>query len=208
VPNLQESTIADILIIPKRLERRTKHPITMTVESNEQNKIEITFFKPSDADAIFELRLAVRATDPYVSITNYEHEASKTREEKMEWLQEALRENPTHMFVLAKSKNIPVGMIGARDKGEGVWELHGVYVRPEFRGKHIGDNMLRAMIGKIREHPDAKKMTFEAETENIPAMEMYKKFGFEIIGTHKKIMGDGREYDKSIFSQELDRIQS
>jgi ribosomal protein S18 acetylase RimI-like enzyme len=180
----------------------------MAIESNEQNNIEINFFRPSDADAVFELRLAARETDPHIFVTSYEHETSKTREEKMEWLQEALRENPTHIFVLAKDKDAPVGMIGARDRGEGVWELHGLYVRPEFRGKHVGDNMLRAMIGKIRQHPDARKMTFEAETENTPAMELYKKFGFEIIGTRKETMGDGKEYDKSIFSQELDRIQS
>lgn len=183
-------------------------PFASNPEMDERNKVEIDFFEPSDMDAVFELRLAGRKTDPHIFITSYEKEAAKSPEERRKWFEGTTGPNPPRIIVLAKSNHLPIGMIGAREQEKGVWSLHGVYVRPEFRGKHVASDMMHAIITKIRERQDAKTMTFQAEAENLPALGMYKKFGFEIVGTDKETMGDSVEHNKYVLKQDIGRIQS
>lgn len=179
----------------------------MTIESNDSKGIEIGFLKAGDADALFELRLSARKTEPHIFTTSYETERGMSREEKMKRVQEAQGEGSSRIYVLAKHSAVPVGMMGASDIGAGVWDLHGVYVVPQFRGMHIAEDMLRMIVKKLRSRHGARKMRFEVETENTPAVHLYKKFGFEVVGTSKQRMGDGKEYEKSILEQDLDRIQ-
>ncbi len=178
----------------------------MSLESSEQRRIRIEAATPEDIDAVFELRLRARQTDPGLFPTSYEQELAKTPEEKQEWYADTLGEKPLHIIVLAKDGDRPVGMVGARDKGEGLWYLHGVYTVPELRRLGIGEDMMRAIIARIRQYPQAKAITFQAEAENAPALEMYKKYGFEVVGSDTATLGDGKEHEKVVFRQELDKI--
>ena len=179
----------------------------MSLESAEQNKINIALTRPEDQDAVFQLRLRARQTDPGLFPTSYEEEFAKTSEQKQKWFADTFGENPSHLVVLAKAGENPVGMMGSRDNGEGIWYLHGVYTVPEMRRLHLGEQMMRALVAHIRQRPGAKAITFQAEAKNSPALEMYKKYGFEIIGTDKAVLGDGKEHEKVVFYQILGSIK-
>ena len=73
----------------------------------------------------------------------------------------------------------------------GLWfnidEAHimNIAVRKDFRKKGIGSELLNFLIGEAK---SKKKMciTLEVSDDNGPAIELYKKFEFEILGRRKK----------------------
>ena len=73
----------------------------------------------------------------------------------------------------------------------GLWfnidEAHimNIAVRKDFRKKGIGSELLNFLIGEAK---SKKKMciTLEVSDDNVPAIELYKKFEFEILGRRKK----------------------
>ena len=67
-----------------------------------------------------------------------------------------------------------------------------IAVRPEYRRKHIGE----ALIVKILENcylSKIKYLTLEVRESNIPAIELYKKYGFASLGTRKGYYQDNNE---------------
>lgn len=73
----------------------------------------------------------------------------------------------------------------------GLWfnidEAHimNIAVRKDFRKNGIGSELLNFLIDEAK---SKKKMciTLEVRDDNIPAIELYKKFNFEILGRRKK----------------------
>ena len=80
----------------------------------------------------------------------------------------------------------------------GIWniidEAHitTIAVKPEFMRKHIGE----ALIVKILEDcykNKIKYLTLEVRESNVPAIELYKKYGFSSLGTRKGYYQDNNE---------------
>lgn len=80
----------------------------------------------------------------------------------------------------------------------GIWniidEAHitTIAVKPEFMRKHIGE----ALIVKILEdcyNNKIKYLTLEVRESNVPAIELYKKYGFSSLGTRKGYYQDNNE---------------
>ncbi len=67
--------------------------------------------------------------------------------------------------------------------GEDV-QINNVAVHPDFRGQGIGEALMRHVIGKVREK-GATFVTLEVRPSNTPAVTLYKKLGFEILGVRK-----------------------
>lgn len=73
----------------------------------------------------------------------------------------------------------------------GLWfnidEAHimNIAVRKDFRKNGIGSELLNFLIDEAK---SKKKMciTLEVRDDNIPAIELYKKFNFDILGRRKK----------------------
>jgi ribosomal-protein-alanine N-acetyltransferase len=63
-------------------------------------------------------------------------------------------------------------------------QVNNVAVRPDCRGLGLGDAMMRYAIAKVR-GAGATFMTLEVRRSNTPAVTLYKKLGFEIMGTRK-----------------------
>jgi [ribosomal protein S18]-alanine N-acetyltransferase len=70
------------------------------------------------------------------------------------------------------------------------WQIHedvqvnNVAVRPDCRGLGLGETMMRYAIDRVRE-AGATFMTLEVRPSNAAALTLYKKLGFEIMGTRK-----------------------
>lgn len=60
-----------------------------------------------------------------------------------------------------------------------------IAVRKGFRKKGIGSELLNFLIDEAKSK-EKMCITLEVRDDNIPAIELYKKFDFEILGRRKK----------------------
>ncbi len=67
-----------------------------------------------------------------------------------------------------------------------------IAVKPEYRRRHIGEALIIKIIEDCYELK-MKYITLEVRESNIPAIEMYKKYGFESLGTRKGYYQDNNE---------------
>jgi ribosomal-protein-alanine N-acetyltransferase len=63
-------------------------------------------------------------------------------------------------------------------------QVNNVAVHPDCRGLGLGEAMMRYAIAKVRE-AGAAFMTLEVRQSNTPALTLYKKLGFEVMGVRK-----------------------
>jgi ribosomal-protein-alanine N-acetyltransferase len=63
-------------------------------------------------------------------------------------------------------------------------QVNNVAVHPDYRGLGLGEAMMRYAIAKVRD-AGATFMTLEVRQSNTPAVMLYRKLGFEIMGTRK-----------------------
>ncbi|MBP2476214.1 ribosomal-protein-alanine N-acetyltransferase [Crossiella equi] len=63
-------------------------------------------------------------------------------------------------------------------------EVHTVAVDPDWQGKGIG----RALMDNLLAHADGRRaeVFLEVRTDNQPAITLYEKLGFEIVGLRKR----------------------
>ncbi len=63
-------------------------------------------------------------------------------------------------------------------------QVNNIAVHPDCRGLGLGETMMRYAIDRVRE-AGATFMTLEVRQSNTPAVTLYKKLGFEVMGTRK-----------------------
>ena len=63
-------------------------------------------------------------------------------------------------------------------------QVNNIAVHPACRGLGLGEAMMRFAIAKVRA-AGAEFMTLEVRQSNTAALELYKKLGFELLGTRQ-----------------------
>lgn len=63
-------------------------------------------------------------------------------------------------------------------------QVNNIAVHPECRGRGLGEAMMRFAIAKVRAS-GAEFMTLEVRQSNTSAVALYKKLGFEALGTRR-----------------------
>jgi len=63
-------------------------------------------------------------------------------------------------------------------------QVNNIAVHPDFRGKGIGEALMRHVIAKVRKD-GATFMALEVRPSNAAAVTLYKKLGFEMLGSRK-----------------------
>jgi len=103
------------------------------------------------------------------------------------WSRDALvyefEENPRAFYVVAELDGQVVGYAGLwwiLDEGH----ITNVAVRPGFRNRKIGEGIISVLIDFTSEE-GIKHHTLEVRRSNTPAINLYRKFGFEIEGVRK-----------------------
>jgi putative acetyltransferase len=146
--------------------------------------------EPADAEAVWKCYTApqvVRNTLqlPYRSLESV-RELLKTGEEG-------------NHFLVAVVDGEVVGTIGLhmsprpriRHRGE-----IGMMVRDDWQGKGVGSAMVRAVVDLADKWLNLTRIELTVYTDNEPAIALYRKFGFEIEGTHRKFaFRDGQFVD-------------
>ena len=95
-------------------------------------------------------------------------------------------------FVAAKTKeNLVVGYGGMYfASGEGY--IYNIAVRKDFRGQKIGQNIIKNLIYYSLEK-DLEFLSLEVRESNIPAVNLYKKMNFKILGKRKSFYSNPKE---------------
>ena len=92
--------------------------------------------------------------------------------------------NPLAYYVVAVDGEIPVGYCG-------IWNVCGeaevidVGVLSEYRKRGIGKGLFEAVFRYMREN-GVETVNLEVREDNIPAIRLYEKLGFEKVGVRKK----------------------
>jgi ribosomal-protein-alanine N-acetyltransferase len=87
------------------------------------------------------------------------------------------------LVVLRKPSDKVIGYIIYWHIREDV-QVNNIAVHPDFRGKGIGEALMRHVIDRVRKN-GATFMTLEVRLSNAAAVTLYKKLGFDILGTRK-----------------------
>ncbi len=92
--------------------------------------------------------------------------------------------NPLAYYVVALDGEIPVGYCG-------IWNVCGeaevidIGVLSEYRKRGIGKGLFEAVFQYMREN-GVGTLNLEVREDNIPAIRLYEKLGFEKVGVRKK----------------------
>lgn len=124
-----------------------------------------------------------------------------------------ITDNPSsHMVVLERTDEQPKpgGIIGAlRRLGGfqssntvigygGFWYIEGeahistIATHPDYRGKGLGEILLTGMLARAV-HLNAEYAVLEVRVSNTPAITLYRKYGFEVVGKRKNYYRDNNE---------------
>lgn len=98
-------------------------------------------------------------------------------------LKNELQNNNT-TYIIAKENSEIIGFAGIMiclDEAT----LNNIVVKKSCRGRGVGSELLEAII-ELCADLKAKTLTLEVNVSNIPAINLYKKFGFKDLGKRKK----------------------
>lgn len=104
----------------------------------------------------------------------------------MPWTEDNLKsqlKDDRHEFIAAVADGKVLGYVGMMyvlDEGY----ISNVAVRPEYRRQGIGAGLIGELLTLCRSK-ELSFVTLEVRKSNFPAMELYRKHGFEIVGTRK-----------------------
>lgn len=167
--------------------------------------IKISKINVDEWEKLKELRLEALKLEAFSFGSSYEDSLKSLDTKWKDQLQRSLDENLSVML-FAKDGNDLVGMIGAfwddREKTKHVGNIFGVYVKSSYRGKGIGGLLMKAILGKLDSMLHIEKIKLSVVIQQIPALKMYEKYGFKIVGKcEKELCVDGVYYDEYIMEK-------
>lgn len=110
------------------------------------------------------------------------------------WSKESIRKdlkNNLARYLVAQLDDKIVGYVGiwfVVDEGH----ITNVAVHSDYRGKKIGDKLVKEMIELCKEN-NIVAMTLEVRASNIVAQNLYRKYGFKMGGIRKEYYSDNKE---------------
>jgi len=110
--------------------------------------------------------------------------------------------------LFAVSNDKPIDMIvlvfDDKIKTKHVAYLFGVYVKEECRGHGVGKKLLEGALKTIEENGNISKIKLAVNPEQIAAVKLYEKYGFEVVGRLKKEHKvDDKFYDELVMEKLL-----
>ncbi len=148
-----------------------------------------------DAAAYWNLRLQSLQNDPLAfGKAAEEHQAMK-----LEVFADRLRDGSDENFTLgAFEGDVLIGMAtfirekGLKERHKG--RIYGVYVTAPWRGKGVGHALMAALLKKAQVNSGLEQILLAVAAGQKAAIELYRKFGFELFGTEPRALKVGSEY--------------
>lgn len=101
-------------------------------------------------------------------------------------------ENNNSQYIIAKIDNEIVGFAGIKiilDEAD----IMNIVTKKTYRNQGIGTLLLESLIS-LSKKLNLKSLSLEVSEENLPAIHLYKKFGFEYLGVRKNYYQDKNGY--------------
>lgn len=150
-----------------------------------------------------DIRLEALKNEPNAFGSNYEKYKKK---DDVYWINilSLLGEKNSKSFlcaVLSGEKLVSIG--GSYQDKNDEWNIIAIYTKKEFRGLGAGSLLLGEMLKELKNR-GVNKVFLRVNVERVPAISLYKKFGFEIIKTvSNQMLGDGKYYKEHEMSFNL-----
>jgi L-phenylalanine/L-methionine N-acetyltransferase len=78
----------------------------------------------------------------------------------------------------------------------------GIAVRDDWQGRGVGTALMEACLDLAGNGLNLSRLDLRVYVDNAPAIALYKKFGFEIEGTHKRfVYRDGEYVDAHVMAR-------
>lgn len=91
---------------------------------------------------------------------------------------------PEGTLIIAYLKHQAIGCVGLRKHKGSAAEMKRMYVKPQYRGRHIGEKLLELLLslsGKL----GYKKILLDTLPEMTAAQSLYRKYGFREIAEYR-----------------------
>jgi RimJ/RimL family protein N-acetyltransferase len=170
-----------------------------------RGEIAIRDATPTDAMSFRELRLEALQDSPTAFSADYQKNLNHPAKY---WEDMLTMEADEATIFLAEHEGKLIGMTGiARGRSQktrhGAW-IWGVYVKPEWRGLYIAEELIHSCStwAKARKIVVVK---LGVTSTNQPAIRCYERCGFSTYGTEPRaIFYEGKYYDEFLMSRPLD----
>ena len=154
--------------------------------------------RENDADAIEKIVNSVASEKYYIV-------PERSREDRDQAIKEIKKRKG--LILVAEVNGRLVGMAhlvpGKFEKNKHVGFL-GICILKEFRGKGIGTMMMKHIIEWAEKHKELEKLSLSVFSTNKVAINLYRKFGFEIEGIcEKQFKIEGKYVDEIIMGKYL-----
>lgn len=156
------------------------------------SNVEITQLSPSEWQTYKQIQLEALQNDPQAFGSSYD-EWIHFSDEK--WQERPA--NPATTLFIAKENTTPIGLVGVyiNPKEEyKVADIWGMYVNNSYRGMGIGKQLVGAVLEKMTGLPNVEKIKLMVNIDQIPAIALYKKLGFQITEKTDHVLGDRKNH--------------
>ena len=103
-----------------------------------------------------------------------------------------IRQSAGHFMVLTEDEKIAGFLVLLIRKTSFKARIYSIAVSPHFRGKNYGKTLLDKAVELALEE-GKKSLTLEVNENNEAAIQLYKKFGFQVTGKRKAYYKDGSD---------------
>ena len=109
-----------------------------------------------------------------------------------------------NLLLFARQGNRLVGIIGTyADEEPGMVNVISVYVAQEARGQGVGAALMEAILAEVREQGTFRKARLMVNADQAAAFNLYRRFGFEVVGQETNVLGDGLSHREYVMEKEL-----
>lgn len=167
------------------------------------DNLEIIKLKPEDWQYYRYLRLEALQNDPQAFGSSYQDNLQKPDSYWHGRLEDAV-DGKKSWLLFAKENDRLIGMIGAFVEDEkDVAEIISLYVTKNERGKGVSQELMTGILQEIGQNDSIRKAKLVVNVNEIPAVTLYKNFGFQIAGEKNLLLGDGTCYKEYIMEKLL-----
>lgn len=146
---------------------------------NKRSKIEVRAAELSDVEALTRI---------YASRNAYAQTLQLPLQSTEVWRKRLATNDDTHITLVATVAGEVVGNLGltrfTRPRRAHAGEL-GMGVRDDRQGKGVGSALLTAALDLADNWLGLRRIELTVHADNEPAIALYRKFGFELEGTHR-----------------------
>jgi ribosomal protein S18 acetylase RimI-like enzyme len=148
--------------------------------------------RAEDIEMIRQVRLEALKNHPENFGADYDHEAGQPLEW---WLRRMGGGTSFGVWIDGELAGLTVFARQTEKKHAHQGVIGAVYVRPQYRGRGVGDTLMKAALEEAEKH--VEHVTLTVTESNAGAIRLYERNGFKVIGRMPaSIRVDGKDHDE------------